>query len=242
MNAEWLAHALNARRVGSCWMARCPSHDDREPSLSIREAGGTVLVRCHAACSQQSVINALRARGLWTTPSRISKIERRIVATYDYTDEHGELLYQVVRYEPKAFHQRRPDGRGGWIWRKGERQVLYHLPEVLEAPIVLIPEGERDVEALRSWGFVATTNAGGANAPWLREFSEVLRGRECIILPDADAPGRQRALRIARALIGKAARIIVLELGGAKDATDWFDKNHSELELISLIESAEVRR
>ena len=107
---------------------------------------------------------------------------------------------------------------------------------------MFVVEGERDVESLRSWGFVATTNAGGANAPWLSGFSETLRGRECIIVPDADAPGRQRALRIARALIGKAAKIIILELGGAKDITDWFHENHGELELIALVESAEVRQ
>lgn len=42
---------------------------------------------------------------------------RRIVATYDYTDAHGELLFQVVRYHPKDFRQRRPDGKGGWVWK-----------------------------------------------------------------------------------------------------------------------------
>ena len=199
-----------------------------------------MLVKCHAGCSQQNVISALRARGLWNAPSPVAG--RRIVATYDYTDEYGELLYQVVRYDPKDFKQRRPDDRGGWNWKKGERQVLYRLREVLEAPIVFVTEGERDVESLRSRGFVATTNAGGAKAPWLREFSETLRGRECIIVPDADIPGRQRALKIVRALLGKAAKIIVLELGGVKDVTDWFDENHSELELIALVESAEVRR
>jgi putative DNA primase/helicase len=47
-------------------MARCPAHDDREPSLSIRDADdGKVLVRCHAGCDQGRVITALRSRGLW---------------------------------------------------------------------------------------------------------------------------------------------------------------------------------
>ncbi|MBA7632893.1 hypothetical protein ES703_40449 [subsurface metagenome] len=57
-----------------------------------------------------------------------------IVATYDYRDESGELLYQVVRYEPKDFRQRRPDGKGGWIWNlNNTRRVLYRLQELLTA-------------------------------------------------------------------------------------------------------------
>lgn len=65
MKAETVAKALGGRKVGQGWTARCPAHDDRDPSLSIRDAGGKVLVRCHAGCDQRDVIDALRARGLW---------------------------------------------------------------------------------------------------------------------------------------------------------------------------------
>ena len=66
MNAETIATALGGRKAGSGWLARCPTHDDREPSLSIRDADdGKVLVRCHAGCDQERVIAALRGRGLW---------------------------------------------------------------------------------------------------------------------------------------------------------------------------------
>jgi putative DNA primase/helicase len=63
MTAESIAHALDARRSGSCWMAKCPAHDDRNPSLSIREADGKVLPHCHAGCRQRDVIDALKAKG-----------------------------------------------------------------------------------------------------------------------------------------------------------------------------------
>ena len=240
MTADSIVRALGARRSGSCWMAKCPAHDDHNPSLSIRGVDGKVLLHCHAGCAQQDVIDALKARGVWQ-PERTD--DPRIVAEYDYTDEHGNLLYQVVRYQPKDFKQRRPDGRGGWTWRKGARQVLYHLPEVLEAPIVFVVEGERDVETLRDYGFVATTNAGGAKAHWAPQFTEALRGREVILIPDNDGPGRKRVLNIARALLGHVARLVVLELeGGSKDITEWFDQGHSELELIALLDGEEVRR
>lgn len=67
MNAEAIAKALGGRKAGSGWTARCPAHDDRTPSLSLRDADdGKVLVRCHAGCDQEEVISTLRASGLWT--------------------------------------------------------------------------------------------------------------------------------------------------------------------------------
>jgi len=116
------------------------------------------------------------------------------------------------------------------------RQVLYHLSEVLEAPIVFLVEGEKDAETLRSHGFVATTNAGGADAPWLPAFTETLAGREVILIPDNDKPGRDRVARIARALLKRVNRLVILELDDGEDVTDWFDKGHYELELIELVE------
>jgi len=65
MTAEAIAKALGGRKAGTAWMARCPAHDDRAPSLSIADArDGKVLVRCHAGCDQRDVIAALRARRL----------------------------------------------------------------------------------------------------------------------------------------------------------------------------------
>jgi hypothetical protein len=66
MKAEAIAKALGGRRAGNTWMARCPAHDDREPSLAMTDGpNGKMLVRCHAGCDQQVVIAALRARGVW---------------------------------------------------------------------------------------------------------------------------------------------------------------------------------
>jgi hypothetical protein len=76
MSAETIAKALGGCRVGTGWVTRCPAHDDRRPSLSIRDSSrGLVLVRCHAGCEQEHVVEALRARGLWTDrwPRRLSR-------------------------------------------------------------------------------------------------------------------------------------------------------------------------
>lgn len=239
MTVADIARNLRGRKQSSGWVALCPAHNDQNPSLSLNDTrDGRILAKCHAGCKQAAVIAALKARGLW--PDLPPRARRAITARYDYTDEDGQSLYQVVRTEPKGFYQRRPDGHGGWINKKNKRQVLYRLREVLEAPIVFLVEGEKDVETLRAHGFVATTNAGGAQAPWLPSFTEALRGREVILIPDNDNPGRQRVLTIARALLGCAARIVVLELEDGKDVSEWFERGHSELELISQVQGQAV--
>jgi hypothetical protein len=83
MTAESVANALGGRKAGSSWVARCPAHDDRKPSLSIRQSeDGKVLVRCHAGCEQQQVIAALKARGLWieSSPRRFALSGSRVVS------------------------------------------------------------------------------------------------------------------------------------------------------------------
>lgn len=155
MTLDSLVRALGARHYPSGWMAQCPAHEDDKASLSIGEDCGKVLIKCHAGCSQRDVIDALKGRGLRKT-APAPPWARRIIAQFDYTDAAGELLYQIVRFDPKEFRQRRPDGCGGCTWKKHPHQVLYHF----EAAIVFIVEGEKGVETLRNWGFVANTNAG----------------------------------------------------------------------------------
>jgi len=239
-----MARALGGRKSGSAWVAKCPAHEDNTPSLSIadsKEQLGRVLVRCHAGCSQIAVLEALKAAGLWHAAMPLKP--SRIVATYQYVDECGSTLYEVVRKEPgrngtkKDFFQRYADQHGDWIWKKHPRQILYHLPEVVENPIIFLVEGEKDVETLRNHGFVATTAAGGADAPWLPQFTSALSGREVNIIPDNDQPGWNRAATVAKALLGHASRIRVLDLPeNTKDISDWFDAGHSECELIAMLE------
>src|SRR5262249_45039561 len=168
-NAPISAHEL-VNRLGGKWhgrygTARCPAHDDTHASLSVSERDGKTLVKCHAGCSQDKLITALRTGGLWQDPTASRpKAPRKVGATHGDFDETGELLHQVVRYGPKKkFSQRRPNGNGGWIWdMKGVKPVPYRLPELLEAisngHTVLIVEGEKDVDNLAKLGIVATCN------------------------------------------------------------------------------------
>ncbi|MCS6304899.1 MAG: DUF3987 domain-containing protein [Nitrospira sp.] len=150
----------------------------------------------------------------------------RIVATYDYTDKAGKLLFQVVRFEPKDFRQRHPDGHSGWIWNlKGIEPVLYKLPQLTMASSVLIVEGEKDVETAFQLGlpegWAATCNPMGAGK-WKDAYSETLTGKHVVILPDADEPGAQHGLCIAQALKNEAASVSQLTLPeGIKDLSVW---------------------
>ncbi len=169
---------------------------------------------------------------------------RRITQTYDYTDVGGTLLFQVVRYDSKDFRQRRPDGKGDWIWNlNGVHLVLYRLPEVTKAESVLIVEGEKDADTAYRLGlpdgWAATCNPMGAGK-WREEYSEVLRDRRVVILPDADKPGQRHAEQVATSLQGKARELFRLTLpDGAKDLSEWAESQGSQEDFRKLLEAAE---
>ncbi|MCO5164688.1 MAG: AAA family ATPase [Mesorhizobium sp.] len=108
---------------------------------------------------------------------------------------------------------------------------LYHRDEVLKAKTdgvtVFLCEGEKDVETLRGWGFIATTNAGGAKY-WSDAFDDDLAGADVVILPDNDEPGRSRAQLRGAGLFGRARSVRVLDIAAhwgdapeKADITDW---------------------
>ena len=108
MNAETIAKALGGRKAGGGWMARCPAHDDRKPSLSIRDADdGKVLVRCHAGCDQERVIAALRSRGLWS-----ENASRRFTRLFTRLTHVGcQERQSRIATTPNAARRRSPSGR-----------------------------------------------------------------------------------------------------------------------------------
>ena len=125
------------------------------------------------------------------------KKETNIEQTYDYQNEKGKLLFQVVRYSSKEFSQRQPDHPKGWIWNlNGIQPVLYRLPELIRSTEpILIVEGEKDVESLRKWGLTATTNPMGAGK-WKKEYDKYLLNKEVILIPDNDSPGFQHCQQV----------------------------------------------
>lgn len=91
-----IASALHARRFGKHWLARCPAHDDAHPSLSLTERNGRVLAHCHAGCSQQEVIAALRDLGLWAQEGK-----RR--STVQAADPEYAAAYRCAQFWRESF-------------------------------------------------------------------------------------------------------------------------------------------
>src|SRR5262249_27419457 len=150
----------------------------------------------------------------------------RVVATYRYKDGDGALLYEVLRYEPKGFSQRRLDGNGGWIWSvKDYRRVVYRLPDLLKFPdaCVFVCEGEKDADRVASLDLCATTVACG---DWTPDCINTLTGRGVLILEDNDEAGGKKALGAATALYGVAKSIRVVRLPDLPekgDVSNWLD-------------------
>ena len=257
---EALARALGGVVNGGQVLAPGPGHSATDRSLSIKLDSGApdgFLVHSFAAddailcrdyvrekiglspfrpngrarrISDASIMAAVMAAA--GDQSRNDKPKGGIVATYDYTDADGKLLYQVVRYEPKDFRQRRPDGNGGWTWKLDERRVLYRWPELLKYPdgTIFICEGEKDADRVASLGHCATTVAAGK---WTDECVKALVGRDVILLEDNDDAGRTKALAVAQALHGtaKTIRIVALrDLPDKGDVSDWLDADPRRVE------------
>ena len=112
---ELLAKFEYAKETGDHWMARCPAHADKTPSLSVKQGDEAIILKCHAGCPLESVLAAVGLEPKDLFPEREQPVKREIVATYDYCGLDGTLRFQVVRFQPKDFRQRAPDGKGDWV-------------------------------------------------------------------------------------------------------------------------------
>lgn len=228
------------------WTCRCPAHEDSRASLSIKQEGEKVLLRCFAGCETTKVVEklGLKMSDLFSSP-RSSNGHSKIVAEYDYVDEHGNKLFQCVRFEPKDFRQRHMGIDGKWVWSlKGVRLVPYRLQECLGMaefgqPIHVV-EGEKDADLLWNMGYAATCNPMGAGK-WRDEYSDVLRGTSRFhIFADDDKPGREHAVKVAESLsrICQDVRLGVFPQSNGhrvKDAGDWFANGGTKEKFEALI-------
>jgi hypothetical protein len=227
-------------------MAQCPAHEDRTPSLSLTASESRVLVMCQGGCATDDVLAALQLTraDLFDEPLAPASA-RREVGAYDYTDEDGHLLYQVVRFEPKTFRQRRPEG-AGWTWSlNGTRRVPYRLPAVLTAAKagerVYVVEGEKDVHAVEAAGAVATCNPGGAGK-WRDDYTSALTGADVVIVADCDEPGRKHAAAVRASLTRDGIPAQLVEPASGKDVADHLAAGLGLDDLAPVLDDEEPNR
>lgn len=201
------AHGCSPRKSGGSWTARCPAHDDRNPSLSLRPIEGQALVHCQAGCRTDDVLAALDLgmRDLFDESSG---------ATYRYDD--GRVVH---RSADKRFRQSGATQSTGQLYRHAEV-----VAAVAAGRTIFCCEGEKDVHALESLGAVATTAPMGAGK-WHRIDPSPLYEATVVVVADRDGPGEKHAREVEASLSGKATVSLVAPKVG-KDAADHVAAGH----------------
>ncbi len=153
----------------------------------------------------------------------------------------------MVRFEPKGFSQRRPDGKGGWLYNmQGVTALPYRLDAMLTNPerTVFIVEGEKCADRLAAEGLLATTSHGGAKK-WSADLNKWFVGRRVVVLPDADKAGQAHADQVIANLLPVASAVKRVDLPGLsekQDVYDWLMAGGTREALQELVKAApEVR-
>jgi len=246
---RFLSKLNGVRSSSNGWEARCPCrNDDNNPSLSIALGqDDKVLATCHRG-QGCSIVEICQAVGLKVTdlyPPRKEERKLSLVATYDYRNEKGELLFQKQRFVDqwgkKTFRQRRPDpaNPGKYIFSLDDTpKILYKLPEIIEAKknseIIWLVEGEKDADNISKLGFCATTPPNGAGK-WLDIHTRALEGAQVWIVADNDIVGRQHAQMVAKTLEKNGCTVISwVPPNNFKDVSELLGAGKSLDELIEL--------
>jgi 5S rRNA maturation endonuclease (ribonuclease M5) len=259
---KYYLHHLNtpAEITATKISTTCPFHSDSSPSMEINLSKGSTWL-CYG-CGRKGRLIAFEiematANGddinSKTAYARVMDVLRHTgaidaatglpQATYPYEDKMGRLLYEVLRYQgtdgKKEFMQRRPDPNkpGYYIWDiAGVTTVLYGLPQVMKADIVIVVEGEKDVTNLRRLHLdddnmkpIAITTSPMGAGHWQDRYAECLRGKNVVIHPDADVMGRKYADAVHTSLRGIAKEVRIREFpAGFKDASDYLEEHGLE--------------
>lgn len=228
----------NAKKAGNNeYKAICPFHKDSNPSFNFNSSSGEFY--CHGCGKKGNLFHFYAQINSLDSKHDFGKVlagiardfgisngqtQARLVKTYDYTDTEGNLVFQVCRYDPKTFKQRRPNGDGTWSYDlKDVPRVLYRLPEVIKADEVLIVEGEKDADNVAALGFPATSSPMGARK-WRDEYNEPLTGKNVVLIPDNDDEGREHMAQVGASLNGFARSLKWIDLPDLPlkgDVSDW---------------------
>ena len=253
-----LQHFSIASRHGDRAQCKCPAHHDKKASLTVTKGKNCTLVYCHAGCSLESILSSvgLKKQDLFYDSEDKktgwkafveAREKRKIEAVYTYVSCNGEYAFNKIRLTGKKIiygklnDNRFTYGLGHNTGRKSYKAVYGSLEAlnkaIIEGKSIFIPEGEKDVDTLTKQGYVAFTY-GGVN-DWQKDFAELVKGSNVVILADNDQPGKKVAEKILCDIlpIAKGAKIIVpMPDVPHADVSDYFD-SHTKEEFEQLINS-----
>ena len=157
MTAQQIAHELHGRRSGAGWTAKCPAHEDKNPSLSITEKDGRLLVHCFSGCPQTDVIEALRKLGLWPEVERpeLTPAERK---------EWGRRRRAAEQSANRVYN---------WYYGAGLRLADVKLDADLEGDIPTLAAASRALYELEQADAAELTRMYEVAEPGLRAHDEL---------------------------------------------------------------------
>lgn len=239
------------------WKCRCPAHDDKKASLSIRndtDRTGRILLKCHAGCRTEDILSrvGLKLSDLQpkTEKKQLQNWQRNLVAEYRYLGRNGNYLFSKLRYEGgnikgKEIRYGRTNGMEFQAGKGNAKATLYRLPELLKGiragRRIYIVEGEKDVETLHKFGIVATT-AGGSE-DWKSEYADYFIGAsEVVIIADRDPSGQKLSQQISKDIKSVVYSHKIITPSGLQhgDVTDYLKEEDGTIEdLLEMVEAAE---
>ena len=204
------------------YMARCPNHGDSTPSLSVSLGNDNkILLKCFAGCTTEAIVwsMGLEMKDLFAESATSFPTYGETKAN---TPANQEAEYLYARGTLKKVKFRRADGskfctwrhlKGG-KWEKGRNNILPGLYQSdADLPgIFFLVEGEKDVDNLKKAGMVAVSLPDGSQSKWEDTYNAVFKGKQVVILPDNDEPGKKYAQMCAEKLHGNAANIWIVDL------------------------------
>ena len=260
-----IAHVMGGQVSGSraCFPTPGHSKEDRGSWATIvHGAPDGVLIHSSNGGDPIAIKKILRDAGVlpplgarsnevpWRAPTRHAEVPKdhalylkngqQIVATFNYVDGAGTVLYRKHRVEPgeggkpKTFKYDRPDSRDGWKNGAGELRVPYRLPDLLSAPKnmpVYMTEGEAKADKLANWGLLATSYKDWRE----QDFAEFIRGRRIYILPDNDDAGRSQRDDACAKMKRSGCELHVIDLPRLPDGGDILDWDGTADELQALV-------
>jgi putative DNA primase/helicase len=244
--ARVLDHLRGVHRGGAGWMARCPHHDDRQGSLSIKEAGdGRVLMHCFAGCVTADVVASAGLAMVDLFPPEVPVVPlptAQVVARHEYPicNLSGEVVAVHKRIEYSDGSKSMP-----WAGDCVPRDLLFGaelLPKAKDVPVILC-EGEKAAAALRSIAgkcVVLGTVCGAASVPSDTALS-MLSGRRMWLWPDNDGVGGKHMQAIAKALEGDVAELRIIDWSAAPpkgDAADFVQTGADTAAFVTLCREA----
>ena len=241
------------RATSNGWIARCPVHDDRRPSLSIREECGNLLLYCHAGCSFEAIMTMLNQHinqpnfapdtnspsknGFSAAKKTRTPVSKVPAGEYDYFDKNHELLFQIIRTQinfaegppEKTFRARRRPKNGetpspdGWVYNLQGTKLVLY-----NLPEIMTADMVFVVEGEKDVQTLQTQGLPATCNPfgagkWRDDYNEFLRSKKVVILPDNDQTGQKHAQTIAASLCGVAAELFIVTIPDPKEKGDVTD-------------------